>query len=141
MLLEMDRAIGQADVRPKRAPAWWAVGSLIQKLFLICVVAGFVWLGVLFALEWFKIPDPPTPEIREIPWPTLLFFGGLLAGFLFSVIFGLFARLGAARAKRRALASIEREIERVAADQVVAPVQEELAARKDLCRALGAARG
>lgn len=140
LLLEMDRAIGQADVRPKRAPAWWTLGSLIQKAFLVCVVTGFLWLGVLFALEWFKIPDPPTPEIRDIPWPTLLFFGGLLAGFLFAVVFGLFARVGAARARRRAQASIEKELERVAAEQVIAPVEEELTARKDLCAALAVAR-
>ena len=141
LLLEMDRAIGQADVRPKRAPAWWAVGALVQTLFLICVVAGFLWLGVLFALEWFKIPDPPTPELREIPWPTLLFFGGLLAGFLFSVVFGIFARLGAARAKKRARASIEEKIDRVAAEQVISPVEAELAVRKELCRALAIAEG
>ena len=140
LLLEMDRAIGEADVRPRRSPSWWALGSLIQKLFLICVVAGFVWLGVLFALEWFKLPDPPTPEIRSVPWPTLLFFGGLLAGFVLAAVFGLFARIGAARARRRAQTSIEKRLQDVAAEQVVAPLERELAVRKELCESLAVAR-
>lgn len=140
LLQDVDRAVGRADLRPTRNPWWWSLGSLLQKLFLVVLVAGFLWLGVLFALAWFQIPDPPTPEIRGIPWPTLLFFGGLLLGFLSSVIFGLFARVGARRVKRRARASVEDELESVAQERVIDPVEKELADCRRFCSALKAAR-
>ena len=138
LLDDIDRTIGRPDVRPARKPSWWAVGSLLQKLFLVLVALGFIWLAVLFGLEWFQIPDPPTPELRGIPWPTLLFFGGLLLGFLSAIIFGLFARVGAARVRRRAHVSIERGLQEVAAQRVIAPVEEELEIRKQLCAAVAA---
>lgn len=141
LLQDMDRAIGRADVRPKRSPRWWTLGSMLQKVLLLLVIAGFVWLGVLFGLEWFQIPDPPTPEVRGIPWPTLLFFGGLLAGFASAVLFGLFARVGAARVKKRALASMEHELRSVVEERVIAPVEEELEIFTMLCRAVAKARG
>lgn len=133
---DMDKAIGRADVRPSRKPSWWTLGSILQKLFLVSVGVGFLWLGVLFALEWFQIPDPPTPEIRGFPWPTLLFFGGLLLGFLTAFVFGLFARVGAARVRRRALSSIEKELQVVADNRVIAPVEGELEVRAQLCAAI-----
>lgn len=114
---------------------------MLQKVLLLLVIAGFVWLGVLFGLEWFQIPDPPTPEVRGIPWPTLLFFGGLLAGFAFAVLFGLFARVGAARVKKRALASMEHELRSVVEERVIGPVEEELEIFTMLCRAVARARG
>ena len=136
LLDDMDKVIGRAEVRPPKKPSWWSVGSILQKLFLVCVAVGFVWLGVLFALEWFQIPDPPTPEINGIPWPTLLFFGGLLLGFLTAFVFGLFARMGAARVRKRARSSIERGLQEVAEQRVIAPVQEELDVRAHLFAAV-----
>ena len=140
LLNDMDKVIGRAEVRPSRRPSWWTVGSLLQRLFLGSVAVGFVWLGVLFALEWFQIPNPPTPEIRGIPWPTLLFFGGLLLGVLTAFLFGLFARMGAARVRKRARSSIERGLQEVAEQRVITPLEEELEVRAQLCAAVAAAQ-
>lgn len=140
LLQEMDRALGRADVQRPRRPRWWTAGSLLQNLFLIAAVAGFVWLGVLFALAWFQIPEPPTPQVRDVPWPTLLFFGGLLCGFLSSAIAGVFARVGASRAHRRARRSIEAEMGAVAERCVVDPIDAELDAYRQLCRAVSLVR-
>ncbi|MDP9067368.1 MAG: 50S ribosome-binding GTPase [Actinomycetota bacterium] len=140
LLEDLDRAISAADLGDERRPAWWSAVGALQVLLTTVALIGFAWLTMLFVLEWFQIPRPPTPEVEEVPWPTLLLFGGLLAGFLVSVIFGQFARVGAARRRRRADKQLRQEVGRVARARVIDPVELELAAYSSLCDALGRMR-
>lgn len=126
LLDDLDRAVGQVDLGDDKRPLWWTLVGGLQTLLAAAAAVGFLWLTVLFALEWFQIPRPPTPEAREIPWPTLLLFGGLLAGFLLSALAGLVARLGAAVRKRRAQKHLKRAVAAVADERVLAPLQQEL---------------
>ena len=137
LLDDLDRAVGHADLGDERRPVWWTVVGGLQTLLAATAAVGFSWLALLFALEWFQIPRPPTPEVEEIPWPTLLLFGGLLAGFLLSALSGVFARIGAALRKRRAEKQLKRAVAEVAAERVVQPLQEELAAYTSFCGSLG----
>lgn len=140
LLEDLDRAIGRAEVQPARRPRWWAMGAWVQRFFLLGVIAGFVWLSLLFAFQWFQIPEPATPEVRSVPLPTLLFFGGLLLGFLSAVLFGLLARIGAARIRSRVRRSIALEVDGVAQRHVIEPIERELEVFRELCNAVEKAR-
>ena len=139
LLDELDRAVSRTDIGGTDRPRWWALAGAIQLLLVIAAVVGFLWLGVLFGLEWLKLPEPPTPEVGgRVPVPTLLLVGGLLAGFLLAVIFGLFARVGAARRKRRAYNRLHTEVEGVAGERIIGPLERELQAYRDFCAAVQA---
>ena len=136
LLEELDHAVARTDLGVGERPRWWVVASFVQTLLAVAAILGFLWLTVLFALEWFQVPRPPTPETENIPWPTILLGGGLLAGFLLSIAFAQLARVGAARRRDRARRRLTAEVSEVAKTQVVDPIEGELAAYSSLCAAL-----
>ena len=136
LLDDLDRAVGQTDLGDERRPVWWTVVGGLQTLLATTAAIGFLWLTLLFALEWFQIPRPPTPEVEEVPWPTLLLFGGLLAGFLLSALSGVIARVGAAARRRRAERRLKSAVAQVADERVVRPLQEELTAYTSFCESI-----
>lgn len=140
LLEDLDRAVSRTDLGTGSRPRWWRVAGALQNLLAAVALAGFVWLTVLFALGWLQIPRPPTPEVEDIPWPTLLLLGGLASGFVLAVLFGTLARFGAARRARRARARLLSEVEKVAHERVLAHIDSELAARRSLCEAVATLR-
>ena len=138
----LDRTISKAQLTGGRHPRWWSVAGAIQLLVAIAAGIGFLWVTLLFALQYFQIPRPPTPEVREgWPLPTVLLFGGLLVGFLLGTLFGALARAGAARRRRRAQAHLEGEIDEVARERIARPIEIELQAYRDFCDAVGGLAG
>ncbi len=75
--------------------------ATVQLILALAMVAGLVWLGAIFLVAWFQLPDLPTPEYRDIPIPTALALGGAVFGLLLGVIARLFAKIGAKRRARR----------------------------------------
>jgi GTP-binding protein EngB required for normal cell division len=126
LMSDLDAAVSSTDLQESSRPAWWTVANAFQTLLATAAVLGFLWLAVLFALEWFQIPRPPTPEVENVPWPTLALVGGLLAGFLLSVVFQQLARLGARRRGTRARRAIRESVAQVAERTVVSPIEQEL---------------
>jgi GTPase Era involved in 16S rRNA processing len=137
-LLDKEVSAVRFDTRP---PKWWRLASALQYLFAGTVAAGAIWLLALFVIAWLRLPDPPTPEIRELPLPTVLFLGGLAAGLLIALICRPFVRAGAARRRRSARVNLERAISEVADQHVTGPIVEELRAHNTFCAALARARG
>lgn len=140
LLEDLDRAVSRSDVGAGSRPRWWILAGALQNLLAAIAAAGFLWLTVLFALSWLQIPRPPTPELEEIPWPTVLLLGGLASGFVLAFLFGTLARFGAARRARRARARMVAEVEKVAHERVLAHIESELAARRSLCDAVAVLR-
>jgi GTP-binding protein EngB required for normal cell division len=136
LLGDLDAAVSSTDLQEGSHPGWWMVANGVQTLLATVAILGFLWLAVLFALEWFQIPRPPTPEIENIPWPTLALVGGLLAGFLLSVVFQQLARLGAKRRSSRATRAIRQSVAEVADRSVVSPIERELEEFGEFCAAL-----
>lgn len=136
LLDDLDRAVGQTDLGEERRPAWWSLVGALQGILLTAAAVGFLWLTVLFALEWFQIPRPPTPQIEGIPWPSFLLLGGLLAGFLLAALSGLLARAGAAARMRRAEKRLKGAVEEVADELVISPLDQELRAYATFCDAV-----
>ncbi|WP_125774939.1 GTPase [Antribacter gilvus] len=152
----LDQAVATTRLASERRPLWWRAVNALQWFLLAVVVAGLVWLAVLFAFSYLQLPAPPTPvwtvplwttgedvvlpgaspgegqgagvDPFRIPWPTLMVLGGVLLGILLALV----SRVGAAvGARRRAAAARRRLRESVAdvADRLVRqPVGEELAA-------------
>jgi GTP-binding protein EngB required for normal cell division len=140
LLDELDGSISQTDLQESDRPAWWSVANGLQTLLAVVAVVGFLWLGLLFGLEWLQIPRPPTPEVESIPWPTLALVGGLLAGFVLSFIFQLLARVGAGRRRKRASRALRSGVKEIAERTVTGPIEQEIGRHREFCAALEALR-
>lgn len=129
----LDRAVGDGvRAHASRSPRWWSLVGVLQILLAVAAGVGAIWLTVLFALAWLQVPDPPTPDWRGWPVPTLLFGAGVVFGLLVAVIARRVAGLSARRAARRARAAAIDNVEQVANDLVVEPIRVELEGRADL---------
>ncbi|MFI6793880.1 YfjP family GTPase [Nonomuraea sp. NPDC050383] len=122
----VDRAVGRTSVRAARPPRWWkAVGS-VQWLVFAAMVVGALWLGVLFALDYLRLPELPVPTLGVVPWPTVLLVGGALAGILVALLSRLAAWAGGRRRARRTAKAMRAAIGEVSAEYVLQPVEAEL---------------
>ena len=70
----------------------------------------------------------PLPRVEGFPLPTLLLGAGLLAGLLLALLSGPFVRASARRRGRRAERRLHAAVEEVAREQVLAPLELEVAA-------------
>jgi energy-coupling factor transporter ATP-binding protein EcfA2 len=132
----LDTAVAGADLHMTR-PRWWALAGLVQALLAVAALVGAVWLVVLAALGWLRIEDVlPVPEVEGIPVPTGLLIGGLVLGFVVALLARVVNGAGARRRARAARRALDRRVEAVAGELVVAPVEAELDARRRLCAAL-----
>ena len=123
----LDVAAGQTDLHV--APArWWAVVGLLQRLATLALLVGFAWLGGLFIVGWFHLPDPPLPRFRSLPLPTWLAIGGAASGLLLAVLGRRVAAVGARRRAKRARASLDDEVTKVVQREVVEPLDAQLMA-------------
>ena len=95
----LDAAVAGMDLGPDRTPLWQrAVGGL-QWLLALVALAGALWLLALVVLGFFRLDGiVPLPRVQQVPVPTLLLVGGLLAGLLLAVVS---RPLVALRARRR----------------------------------------
>ncbi|GAA4093531.1 GTPase [Nonomuraea soli] len=137
----LDKVVGRTSVEAARRPRWWKAVGLLQWLIFATMVAGAVWLGVLFAMGYLQLPEPPTPTVGELPWPTVLLLGGAVAGLLVALLSRLAAWLGGRRRASRAARSLQAAVGEVSAAYVLEPVAEELARFGAFEEALKTARG
>lgn len=127
----LDRAIVEADLGTQRIPVWWRLLRFLQWLLIAAVIVGLGWLTINFILTYLGLPELPRVAVGgedslQVPLPTLLLGGGLILGFVLSVVAGLFVNLGAKAAARRARRVLRREVAEIAAADVVAPLEAEL---------------
>jgi len=135
-------AVAGTDLGLGRLPASFRIGAALQYLLVAAAAAGLVWLAALFLFAYFRLPEPPTPEIGSwFPVPTALFGGGLIGGIVVAAVFRLFARIGATRRARRAGRRIEASIAEVADSRIIQPLETELAVADQIADALERAHG
>ena len=131
----LDEAVGGADLRVTK-PRWWVLANAAQRVLALAALAGLLWLIALAALGWLRLEDViPTPDVLDIPLPTLLLGGGILLGLVLAGLTRVLNRHGARRRARRAERALHARIDAVAEDAVVAPVAAALDARERLCAA------
>jgi hypothetical protein len=137
----LSAAVGGADLR-QSTPRWWTAAGLLQRGLALAAIVGALWLVALGALGWVQLGDiVPTPEIDGFPVPTALLIVGILGGLLVAFVCGLAVGAGARRRARAAQRRLSERVATVADERIIAPVQDELAAREDLCAAAARAAG
>ena len=137
----LDRAVAGADLGVSR-PRWWRVAGALQRALALVVAAGAVWLVALALLGWLRIEDVvPVPEVEGVPVPTALLLGGAAVGIALALLARLVNGAGANRRARKAARALGAQVETVAQELVVGPVERELAAHGALCTAIDSARG
>ena len=118
----LDQAVVSTPLRA-RNPLWWAVFGMLQGIFALVAVLGLAWLFVLMALGWLQLQIDP-PRLGPLPYPLLLLVGGLLAGFLLSLLAKSLGRVGGRRRKALVASRMRDSVAQVARDRHVTPVQE-----------------
>ncbi|MEV0968836.1 YfjP family GTPase [Microtetraspora glauca] len=122
----LDQAVARTSLGASRRPRWWRAMGAVQWLIFAALVSGAAWLLGLLAVAALMLPEPPTPSVGEVPWPTVLLVGGAVAGLAVAVACRAVAWLGGRRRARRAARALRASIVEVARRLVLAPVQGEL---------------
>ncbi|GAA4693194.1 50S ribosome-binding GTPase [Promicromonospora umidemergens] len=151
----LDQAVATTRVEASRRPVWWSLVNVVQWALVTVVVAGLLWLLVLFGFAYLQLPPLPTPVVTlptwsgddglvfpgtpesgsgdglgvdpfRIPWPTLMVLGGLALGLLLALVCRVFGALGARRRAHGARRRLKQSVGAVADGLVRTPVSEEL---------------
>lgn len=126
LLDSLDDAVAKTDFTSGSRAWWWPVAGALQWIFLVAMIGGLVWLGVLAGLGFLQLPVPPSPRVEGIPVPTLLALGGVACGIALGLLCAVIARFGAQRrgkrVRRRLVASISETSDVVAVGPVKAEV-------------------
>jgi GTP-binding protein EngB required for normal cell division len=120
----LDQAVAGVDLGPDRTPLWQrAVGGL-QWLLALGALVGALWLLALVVLGFFRLDGiVPLPHVQQVPVPTLLVIGGLLAGLLLAGVSRPLVGLRARRRGRAVQRRVRLAVERVAEDDLLAPMR------------------
>lgn len=137
---ELDQAIANTDIGATKGAWWWPVVSVIQWISLVAALAGGLWLGALFAAQYFQFTLPEVPKIEGFPVPTLMVVIGILLGIVLGLAMGLVARIGAAGRARKARKALQASIAKVANRAVIEPVNAEITRHNLFIGALERAR-
>jgi GTP-binding protein EngB required for normal cell division len=119
----LDKAIVGTSLR-ERDPFWWTAFGFVQWVLVMTAAIGVSWLIVVTVLDWLRLPAVNTPGLGPLPYPYLLFVGGLFIGFLVSLLTGALGRIGGRRRKALVASRLNESVAQVARDRLVAPVQE-----------------
>ena len=106
-----------------RAPMWWNAFGLAQLVLALVAVLGFLWLAVLVVMGWLALPEMDTPRLGPLPYPLLMFAGGLVLGLALAALARTLGRTGARRRGRRIRGRLTDQVAEVARERIVAPVR------------------
>ncbi len=135
----LDQAVIHTPLRA-RQPVWWRVMDVVQWIFGLVTLAGFLWLTALFVVGWLQLPDLPTPTVGQLPVPFLLLAGGIACGLLAAALNRLFVRVGSRRRAHVVARRLHDAIAEVADSRIVAPVLAILERHRVVREALDRAR-
>jgi hypothetical protein len=135
----LDQAVMGTPLRA-RDPLWWTAFGSLQWVFALCAVVGLAWLVASMVLGWLRLPAVQTSALGPPVYPFLLFAGGLLSGFLLSLLARILGRIGGRRRKSRVASRLHDAVAQVARDRLLAPVREILDRHRTTRESLDAAR-
>ena len=122
----LDRAVARTDLDIDRRRRWWQLIRVLQWVLLAAVAAGLLWLGSAFVLAYLQLPPLPKVTWGELPAPTVLVLGGVLAGLLLAGLSRIGVVVGAGRRERAARVALRRSVAGITNELVAQPVQAEL---------------
>ena len=123
---ELADALDQAVVGTSlkmRAPLWWRLFGAAQLVLALVAVLGFLWLAVLVVMGWLALPEIDTPRLGPLPYPLLMFAGGLLLGLGLAALARALGRRGARRRGQQIRRRLTDQVAEVAAERIVGPVR------------------
>jgi GTP-binding protein EngB required for normal cell division len=121
----VDRAIATTDLDLAKHRRWWQLIRVLQWLLVAAVIVGLGWLALSFVLAYFQLPPLPDVLWWDVPAPTVLAIGGVLAGLLVAGLARIGVEVGARRRAARARQSLRAAIARVTGELVIDPVKTE----------------
>src|SRR4051794_18862129 len=124
----LDRAVGQVDLGVAKVPAWTRLVRGVQWVLLLAAVVGAGWLAALAVMAYLRLPEPGTPDVGQVPLPTLLLVGGVVLGILLALLCRLLVGRSARRRARKADQRLRAAVDEVVDELVVAPLAAELEA-------------
>ena len=119
---------------------WWLPMRLLGTLLELCGIVGLVWLTVLAVLDYLRLTVFEPPAVGNVPWPTLLLGVGVVGLLLFSLLRRRVVNVGASRHARRVRRMLHAAVAGVAAQHVITPLREELAAHDRLALGIASLR-
>jgi GTP-binding protein EngB required for normal cell division len=135
------KALDRVDVHEVKARRWWRLFAVLGTVVELALLTGLLWLALLGVLAWFRVPEPPTPQWRDWPLPTLLALGGGLVWLLTGVVRRRLIAVGAGRHRTRMVAALETAVAAAAEEQALVPLRREVEAHARLAQALRRAAG
>lgn len=121
----LDQAVVSTSLRA-RDPRWWTLCGVLQFILAITAAVGLGWLIVLMVLGWLQLPTVGTPRLGPLPYPSLLLVGGLLAGYLMSLLTRALGRVSSRRRKALVAGRLRESVQQVVRERLISPVQEVL---------------
>ncbi|HKA69413.1 MAG TPA: GTPase [Actinomycetes bacterium] len=137
--LALDRAVSATDLEIDHPPGWWRSARAAHSVFFTIGAVGAIWLVLLAIVGFLQLPDRATPEVGNLPLPTLMFLGGALAGALLAVVFRRIAVHSGRRRAQRAQSRLHAAVGEVADRLVLAPLAQERDRYREACEHLAVA--
>ena len=137
--LALDRAVVATDLEMDDPPGWWRWAHTAHSVFFTIGAVGAIWLVMLAVVGFLQLPDRATPELGNLPLPTLMLLGGALAGALLAAVFRRIAVHGGRRRALHARRRLHAAIGDVADRLVLAPIAEERDRYRQACEHLAVA--
>ncbi|GIJ00328.1 50S ribosome-binding GTPase [Sediminihabitans luteus] len=129
----LDQAVVSTRLGAARVPLWWRVVNVLQWVVLAVGAAGLAWLGAIAVAGYLQLPDLPVPRWGDLPVPTALALGALVAGILLALVSRALASIGARHRATQARRRLREAVGRVGDEFVRLPIDGELA-RLARCR-------
>ncbi len=126
LVAALDEAVTGAPLASVRRRAWWRLLGGLQVVLLVLLVAGLGWLAALFAVDWFRLPQPPTYDVHGVALPTLLAAGGVAGGLLVALVGRLGARSGGRRRARAVRALLRERLADAGSSAILGPLRAEV---------------
>jgi GTP-binding protein EngB required for normal cell division len=128
----LDASLASTDLGVAKMPIWAKAVRVLQWLLILAAIGGALWLGALAGASYLQLDLADAPEVGGLPIPTLMLGGGVGAGLLLAlfcrVLVGWTARNRARSADRR----LRKGLHDVCEEIVVAPIEEELLAYRQV---------
>lgn len=137
---DLDRAVARTDLDLHRHRRWWHLVTVLQWILTVIGVAGLGWHLIELVLSWLGFPPLPSVTWQGVPAASWMLVGALGAGVVTSGVSRVAVEVGARRRARRARSRLHAAVAEVAEEQILRPVEAELARHRDVAELVSSSR-
>ena len=123
----VDQGVVATDLGLGEKRSWWSAVRVFQWLIFAVTIIGLGWLATNVVLSVFlQMPAIPAVRLWVFPLPTWLVIGGVAAGLILAGLSRIGVAVSAKAAGVRAQYRLRKAMEKVAVDQIITPIDNEL---------------